>query len=466
MSILLKVQEKHGRFLSEIDKIVVGVSGGADSLALLYVLWQIVGRERLVVAHLDHGWRESSRGDAAFVRNTAVSLNIPYHEKRLKNNKQDGSLEAIGRQERYRFFADVARCEGTNFLAVAHHQNDQVETLLMHLIRGSGLLGLRGMQFETQFDSLRVLRPFLHIRREEIEAYCRANHLVPRHDETNDDPSFLRNRIRQTLVPSLKTYNPKIETHVAQLSQLVTADVALLSQLANEKWSELGQNDGEGWLTIDRSAWLELPLALRRRILRIAVKKLGASDTEVGFQTIEDARLGLENGHFGDQFQLPTGLVAMNLLETILFKWADIPFPLDLPQMNEGPADLLAVPGECFLANGWRITAVFLETPHFNQIINNNNPWQAFILPPSEPLEVRGRREGDKIRPLGLNGRSRLLKKVMIDARIPAQLREKWPLVSTKDAVVWIPGKMLNNHFRLKGDEEKILHLQCFSVTK
>ena len=461
--LLEAIQEKHGRYLSTLNKIVVGVSGGADSLALLHALKTLLGSERLVVAHLDHGWRDASRADAEFVRQTAVSWHIPYHSKRLPPTTQHSNLEASGRQARYQFFAEVAQCEGVTHIAVGHHQDDQVETILMHLLRGSGLTGLRGMSFETPLfghSELLLIRPLLNTSRKMIEQYCQENQLIPRQDETNSDPNFQRNRLRHELLPLLHTYNNQLSDHLLQLANIISSDDDLLKKMTQESLQRMLVDSGVGWLTLNRSAWQALPIALQRRLLRTAVSTLTPTLTDIGFRSVEAARLGLENGRFGQSFHLPSGITAIVQADTLLFILPDTTFKYDLPLLGEKAAHTIDMSSKTELANGWFLECAVVNTPNYDGLFEKELVWEAYLPCVDVPITLRTRVAGDKIRPLGMNGRSRKIKKMMSENHIPRTLRDHWPILLIDQEIVWVPGIVRSHSFIVQGDEDQLIHLR------
>lgn len=452
----------YGRILQTHEKIVVGVSGGADSVALLHLLTRIVGHERLAVAHLDHGWRGGSANDAAFVRETAVSTQIPYHGAKLQAQPASG-LEAAGRGARYRFFADVARCEGATAIAVAHHADDQAETVMMNLLRGSGLDGLGGMATQSPLftdEAIVLLRPFLHIRRSEIEAYCAEHELAYRNDPTNNDTHFLRNKIRQEIMPLLAEGNAGIVPHLATLAEAVQQDVALLQQVTVAAWQNCVVENGAGWVRLQRDGWANQPVALQRRLLRTAVFTLNYTQTDLSFAAVEAARLGILQGHFGTQFDLAGGVSAMLENGTILLRVEGAESPLNLPLLPDGIDNIaLPVPSTVQLANGWEITAVWLETPNIAALTQNENPWQVTIAPQFTDLTIRARQDGEKMQPLGMNGRSTTLKKIFKEHRIPADVRHRWPLVACDEHAIWIAGHKLDHRARLNEGHDRAIVL-------
>ena len=296
-------------------RLVVGVSGGADSLALLYILREVLGGDRLLVAHLNHGWRATAVLDAQFVTQTAANWGLPCVVETADTPalaQQHGlSPEEAGRLARYRFFGRVAQAWGATAVAVAHTADDQAETVLLNFLRGSGLAGLGGMKAIAPMPEaphIPLLRPFLGVSRAEVEAYCRQHGLTPLQDPTNDDLSYRRNRIRHQLLPALADYNPQIQTHLRQLAEIASADEAALEEMVTAVFPTLTPQQGPGWLSLDRPGWLALPLALRRRVLRRAVATQRPFLPDISFAAIEQARLVAERGHTRAQSDLAAGL--------------------------------------------------------------------------------------------------------------------------------------------------------------
>ncbi|MCA9971462.1 MAG: tRNA lysidine(34) synthetase TilS, partial [Anaerolineales bacterium] len=342
--------------------LVVGVSGGPDSLALLHLLHRLLPANRLVVAHLDHGLRPEAAADARFVAETAAAWGmacvIQAVDVAALAAQQQLSLEAAGRQARYAFFARVAQQAGAEMVAVGHNADDQAETVLMHLIRGAGPAGLRGMQPVSPLVGVLgvwLLRPLLNAPRAAIDAYCHAHDLQPRHDLTNQDPRFFRNRIRHELLPLLESYNPGIHSGLLQLASILTAEDALLQAQQLEAWQTLLVARGADWLRLDRSGWRALPVALQRRLLRHAVAQLRPDVSDVPFDAVEQARLLAESADTGAASVLPGGLVLRVAYETIFIGGGD-PVLAPGPQL-EDEARRLPIPGVLTLANGWQLRA-------------------------------------------------------------------------------------------------------------
>lgn len=462
------IEKEHGRYLKQCGKIVVGVSGGADSMALLFILHAILGPNNLVVAHLDHGWRPDSAQDADYVREIAQSLALPFHaQKLIRNINSTSSLESDGREARYQFLTAVAASENSTTVAVGHHADDQAETLLMHLLRGSGLRGMRGMLFETSiaaWQDFKIIRPLLSLTKKQIEAYCEAINIRTLADPTNNDDRFLRNKIRHQLLPRLQTIQPDISSHLSQLAHIVAADYSLINQVEAETWPNILVEQKEGWLRLHKGRWQELPLSLQRGILRTAVSQLIPTQSEIGFQAIEKARLGAARGYCGSHYSLPHAVQLIVEHESLLLKTQTAAVTIDQPLVEAAIPVELPLEGQVRLKSDWVLQIRPVHLPNLAQIRLNENLFEAFILP-MERLYLRNRLPGERIQPLGMNGRSRKLKKVMIEHHIPKELRASWPIVANDSHIIWLVGHQLDHRARLQAGEQEALHLICEKLT-
>ncbi|KAA3662783.1 MAG: tRNA lysidine(34) synthetase TilS, partial [Chloroflexi bacterium] len=385
-----ELQKRLSKFMESLAlgdlMLVVGVSGGPDSLALLHGLAAVMEGEHVVVAHLNHGLRGRAVEDAEFVRKTAVSLNLPHYIETIDvadwAAQHHLSLEEAGRILRYRFLAEKARECGAGAVVVGHHADDQTETVLMHLLRGSGLSGLRGMQMVRplpEANDLLLIRPFLHTTRNEIEQYCKQHNLQPVQDESNENVDFFRNRIRHQLLPLLSAYNPRIKNRLQNLAEIVAADYELLDQLLLEAWSDLLIKHDGSWLQFDKAKWQKLPLSLQRSTLRYGVKQIRPFQSNIGFRTIEQARTMIEKGQVGSQATLPGETSLLNGYEVITIADDLAQVPHDLPLLLQDEPQVLTIPGEIRLNNDWVLQAKQLESFDFTQIENNPDDWQALV---------------------------------------------------------------------------------------
>ncbi|HEY0072444.1 MAG TPA: tRNA lysidine(34) synthetase TilS, partial [Chloroflexia bacterium] len=318
MSLLAESVARDARYagLSDVlleTPLVVGVSGGADSLALLSVLRELRGTHAastLHVAHLDHGFRgDESAADARFVEELAreweLACTVAYFDVPAYAASRKLSAEDAARRVRYAFLAGVAQKHGS-LVAVAHNADDQAETVLMHLLRGSGVTGLAGMRMlsdipvDTSDPALRlvvregapsmvqVFRPLLGIWRADIEAYCRELGLVPRLDASNLDPAYRRNFIRHEVLPGLEAASPQVKRHLARLADIAAAEDDVLQQVTDQEWDRLGVEvkDGQS-ISVSVEAIAALPLGIARRVVRRMLQTVTDRTDGTDFQQID-----------------------------------------------------------------------------------------------------------------------------------------------------------------------------------
>lgn len=292
--------------LHQGDTIVVACSGGPDSLALLDVLARLRTDcgIRLVVCYVHHGIRQAADDEARIVAREAARRQCAYvcfhADVPALARTRHISLETAGREERYRLLRQAAAQYGASAIAVAHHQNDQAETVLLHVLRGSGLAGLGGMAPKNGD----IIRPFLCLTRQDIEQYGRDRNLSPCCDESNYSAVFARNRIRLELLPCLQQYNPGIVADLTRMADIVRADDAYIRQCAQEQYDALKQSC-DGGAALDKRGLLAQPLAIQRRLLRLLCRDVTGTEQDIPFHYIETMRALAAKGA-GKQFQTGT----------------------------------------------------------------------------------------------------------------------------------------------------------------
>jgi tRNA(Ile)-lysidine synthase len=453
------------------ERLIVGVSGGPDSLALLDVLAQLHSRDQLIVAHLDHQLRPASQSESDIVAKTAgnygLSCYIDRVDVRNLAHRSDKSIEEAGRDARYQFLATVARREGTRFVVVGHHADDQVETILMHFLRGSGPAGLRGMQVISSLpgaSDLWLLRPFLEATRDDIDAYCRAHNLSPFYDLTNTDITFHRNRLRHELLPVLEKYNPNIRQRLLEMGQIFAAEEDFITSVVGDVWANVAETGETGEIRLNRAGWQAKPLAVRRRLLRQSAFEVNPNRRDLSFRALESARQIAETGVSGSKADLGSGVYLLVDYDDLLItgRWEES--AIHFPQLPSDEPIPLPVPGIVELRDGWRIEAQYSNSIDHELILANTDPWQAYVdLNPFEPLMIRPRYPGETMRPLGLGGETKL-KAVMINRKIPARARELWPIVAAETQAVWLVGHTLDDRVKVKPDSRSVIHLGCRRV--
>jgi tRNA(Ile)-lysidine synthase len=464
-------------FLLPDQTVLIGVSGGADSLCLLDILTGL--QIPIVVAHLDHGLRPQAATEARFVRGVAETLGLPFAHAALDTagfaSRHSLSIEEAARELRYRFLFEQAENYKAQAVAVAHHADDQVETVVMHLLRGAGLDGLVGMAYRSLPNpwsaTIPLLRPLLGIWRAEIEAYCAGRGLQPLTDQSNFDTAYFRNRLRHELIPTMENYVPGLRRRLWQTADLLAADRALLDQLSEQAWLQTVARAGAGFAAFHLPAFRLHPLVIQRRLIRRAVAQLRPGARDLDFALVQRALHFAARPTLTGQVDLGLGLRAF-LEEGNLWiaAWeADLPgaqWPQVFWEGYQGSGiEVRGAAGEIeiYLGNGWRFTAELLSegAAALPEALGNCDPYQAWIdLGDRQPrLMLRPRYLGDRFQPLGMAGKSMKLSDFMINRKIPRRARAGWPLVCVGDEIAWLPGYGLAHPFRLSGDSKSVVRL-------
>jgi len=460
---------------------LVGVSGGADSLCLLHGLHTL--GVPLLAAHFNHLLRPQAGEDARFVAEMAAGLGIPFvlgqGDVRTEALRTGQSIEAAARAMRYAFLFAQARQHAAWAVAVAHTSDDQVETILLHLLRGSGSGGLQGMPLSWLPNpwsaEIPLLRPMLGVSKAETLVYCAEQALQPVLDETNLDITYTRNRLRRQLLPELETYNPAVRQAVLRLAEVVRGEQEVLQALAAKVWADCLSAQGERFLALKAvRAGEELP-GLRRLLARRAFGLLRPGLLNLDFDHLDRFAGWLADPAWHGPADLPGGLRAWREGGDIwLAAWeADPPGGLGgltWPQLA-GPAfdlDLAWLPDagqtcSLDLSRTWRLEWRLLTDPVLarQQALANSDPFQAWLDLDrlALPLSLRRRWPGARFQPLGLDGHSKKISDLMVDARLPEQARLAWPLLCSGQQVLWAPGLSAGHPARLSEDTRQVLWL-------
>ena len=447
--------QRHNLILSG-ETLLLGVSGGPDSACLLHLLVKLKERldVKLHIAHLNHGLRGAeSEADARYVAELSNRFGLPVTiEKRdVKGFQREHrlSLEEAAREVRYHFFAELAGALGAKKVALGHTSDDQVETILMHLIRGSGTLGLGGMQPLTPWKSLIIVRPLLEVSREETEAYCQEHNLSPRRDSSNLSLSYLRNRIRHELIPLLQIYNPKIKQALLHTATILAKDSSFLKEQTSQIWYRAITKE-DGRITLDTKEFASLHPALQRTLVREAISQLLGDLKDIEWKHIESIISALTLPA-SKRLSLPRGLSLSTQYSKCVISSPSTqsPFPI-----LEGECQL-KVPGETLLP-GWQVKAIILESaPSFS-----SEAFKAYFDfdKVGEEIIVRNRRRGDRFQPLGM-GEPKKLQDFMVDAKIPREIRDYIPLVCSPQHILWVVGWRIDDRVKVTENTKKILCL-------
>ncbi len=454
------------RLIARGQKVLVAVSGGPDSVCLLHILSSL-GREldiELHIAHLNHGLRgKESLADAAYVAGLARKLGIPAtiasRDVRLFRKQHGLSLEEAAREVRYAFLAEAAAKTGAGRVAVGHTASDHVETILMHLIRGSGIRGLRGLLPVTTRPAfgttLTVIRPLLELKREDTAAYCRRHRLHPRHDTSNASLEPFRNRIRHELLPLLRDYNPGVDEALRRTASFATADLDFIDKELTRVKDKIMRREGEV-VSLDKKRFLALPETLQRYLLRGALELLLGSLQDIEAGHIADILAALEKPA-GKVIGLPEGLYfTVEYDRYVLAPGTVSPCPFSVLD-KEYP---LKVPGKTKLPGGVMLASVTTVAASSGNIKDTDNFTACFDLEKTgTDLAVRRRLESDRFQPLGLKSPKKL-NAFMIDARIPRSWRARIPIVTAPGQIIWVCGWRIDERVKVTAATKKMLRLE------
>lgn len=389
-------------------KVIVAVSGGADSLTLLHMLHSLQHKLNITpqVAHFDHKIRVDSRDDARFVEQFASSLGLlcttMVEDIPALAAREGIGIEAAARTARYAFLTTLAQSEEAQ-IVTAHHRDDQAETVLMHLLRGTGLAGLRGMLPRTELKpGIFLIRPLLPFSRAQIDAYVQENGLTPRMDSTNADTAYLRNRLRLEIIPLLKTINPALDEALSQLATVVQDDFAALTALIPP-------------YPYHRATFAGLPLSIQR----LAIQQNPVRRDDLTFHDVENALTFIWQGKPGDSFTLSNDLRVALDFEYIRF---DENMELHAPGIAPGSQLELLPDAVVRLENGWQLRVSTQPTNDPDEI--------AIAIPADHQLILRTRRTGEIFFPEGMEGHSQKLSDTFVNMKVPAIWRDHVPLLT------------------------------------
>ena len=453
--------------------VIVGVSGGPDSLCLMETLRQT--GYPVIVAHFNHQLRPESSQDARMVEKIAARLMlgciIDGANVRAYAEQEKLSIEEAARNLRYRFMFTLARERNAQAVAVGHTADDQVETVLMHFLRGSALTGLKGMSFRSflkVFDAeIPIVRPLLKMWREETVMYCAVNGLRPHYDSSNDSLNFQRNRIRHLLIPSLETYNSKFREAVLHMTESLKGDYAFVMETLDKAWQETVTDMDEEVIAFNSAILSKHSIGLQRNLVKQAMQILRPG-VDISFSVLGRATNMINNGAHSVRVDLKGGLRMFRELGQVYICTLDAELPFNLwPQMMEMKQMPVAVPGQVALAGGWKLNCERWRIPALakEQAQRNEDQFQVWLdaenLP--ESFELRTRRQGDHFSPLGMDGHSQKLSDFFVNEKMPQRAREHWPLLCAGDEILWVPGYRSAHPYRLTATSQKVVY---FSMTR
>jgi len=502
--------------VSPREIVVVAISGGADSVCLLHLLarWQGKLDIKLHIAHLNHQLRGlESEADALYVADLAKQVGVPItidgQDVVAYRADRKCSLEEAARELRYDFLAQVAEKVKASRVALGHTRDDQVETILMHILRGTGTLGLRGLEacsplpchhsaLKLKPPRLLLIRPLLDITREETVNYCQLQRLGPRFDSSNLSLSFLRNRLRLELLPLLRKYNANVDQALLRLAEIARDDNSFIKQQASQFWNEVAKQEDDV-IHLKKREILALPIALQRQLIRLAIDSVLGDTKDIEANHIEALR-GLLSKPAGKRISLPRDLTGQSGHDEIAIAANRGPGPyVPCPFLPIERDFSLKVPGETLLP-GWRVVAKIAPfkagqnfefgeahspfPPASNVIVDRRRSNLSFPLKgvgkesvlglskdesdflahfdlqqTGTALLVRRRQPGDRFQPLGMD-LPKKLQDFMVDNKIPSFWRDSIPLVCAPGQIVWVVGWRIDHRVKVTEATKEVLRLE------
>ena len=434
--------------------LVVGVSGGPDSLCLLDLLHK--AGAKLIALHVNHQLRPTADLEAdqlkIFCQKNGIDcliekLNVPEYALEHKI-----STEEAARILRYQFLFTKARDLGAKAVLVAHHADDQAETILMHILRGTGLSGLKGMQMHSLqpqwSETIPLVRPLLTTSRQEILEYCREHKLSPSMDESNEDVRYFRNRLRHDLLPELSSYNPQIKERLIHLGEVAKVEDDFIQQEAGIFAQRLINKKKDNYLIYSRSGLRRVHEALIRRILRQAVQSLLPEQKDIDFMIISRAVDFVQGKIKVNQLLLLADLeLIKSARDDLIICHKDDLLPDLWPQLDDNQEIPIDLNGATPLGQNWQFTCY--RTDQKPELLSGGLDC---IVDGSRinKLFANVMRTGERFDPFNLDGESIKLGDFWTKQKLPGRARNRWPLVKQQDGViVWIPGFQISNQYKI-----------------
>lgn len=437
------------------ETVIVGFSGGPDSLCLSHLLWRLSPRYgwRLVLAHFDHQLRGSdSRADAEFCRGWASTVGIPFFLAEMDINREatdkGESTELAARRCRYAFYRQVQQDTGAVKVALGHHRDDQAETVLMRLIRGTGIDGLGGMR-PLREDG--VIRPLLGESREAVLDYCDAEGLVPRVDHTNSEALYTRNALRLEVLPLLATrYNPRIAEALCRTAALAAEDSDCLNALAEKHLLDLGSRSPSG-LELPLRRLRTLPVALVKRVLRQGVRSVSGTVENLESEHLDQLLKLLAGAHTGKHMVFCGTRFAVSYGTLVISPDKAVPGEEEL---------IIPVEAGSYHFLDGMITLRLRTRQQWDQQLDCG---PNCILVDGDTIQgslrVRRRQDGDRLIPLGMN-RFKKVKDVLMDSKVPRDQRSGIPVFCDDEKILWVAGIRMDERVRVRDGTKILVEIQ------
>ena len=448
---------KDNNLIKSGDKVLVALSGGPDSVCLLNILYNLKAELNIEVgaAHLNHLLRDKDAfEDEEYVKTLCKSWDIPCFVKRVDINKYSKdkkmSSEMAGRDARYNFFDDIVKDEGYTKIATAHNANDQAETILFRLMRGSGIEGLCGIKVRRD----KIIRPILCLSRKEVEEYIEINNLKPRIDKTNFEKIYNRNKIRLDMIPYIKeNFNEDIIQTLNRMSVLLQKDNEFIENSARSFYEKhcIEQSD----YFIIKKEMFDNKEAVVTRVIRYALTNFSKTHYDFEMKHIYEI-CNLAKNNSGKAIDLPNKIYAENIYGDIYIKERININNIDVKQ--EIVVNKNEINGKKIFFNNENIEFSLLKNDS-NLDLNQDNLIKYFDFDKiNDSISLRKRKNGDKIIPLGMKG-SKKIKDLFIDMKVPKEERDCIPLLCFDENISWIVGIRVSEEYKITNKTKNILRV-------
>ena len=450
----------------EGSRLLVAVSGGQDSLALLHVLYSLQQELSidLVAAHLNHNLRGmESKLDSEFVSELASKLQIPCvlgssDVQSIKDNKKL-SLEEAAREVRYEFLSNKLIENAADAVALGHTFTDQSETILFNALRGSGLKGISGMKemslMSTHGVIVPIFRPFLNVTRDQTYEYCINNDLKPRHDSSNDLESFTRNRIRKQLIPALKEFNKNVEESLVRLASNASEANDFIQSCAKEIYGQHVTFYKEK--VVINNDVIELHPALRSGLILQALEELNHGLKNIRQIHVREI-VNLMLGSTGKLINLPNGIEAYRVKDATILS-----FKKNKSAISIDGEYMMKIPGITDIP-GWRINSSFENTIDSNFSNKDHTIVKVDKRLAGNPIWVRGWQNGDKMQPLGMEG-TKKVQDIFVDHKIPKIQRRSMPVICSVKGIIWVAGCGISDWAKVIDTDSPALTLAATEIS-
>jgi tRNA(Ile)-lysidine synthase len=468
MSLIDKVEKRilEVKLIEPQDTIVVAVSGGPDSVALLHVLHRLSlsHKWQLIVAHVNHLFRGAeSDAEAMFVEKIAGELGIRIEIANIDLPayiaQTDLNAQVASREKRYDFFHQIAEKYQAQKIALAHHANDQAETVMMRILRGTSVFGLSGIPERRLEKKVELIRPFHRIYQSEVEAYCRKNNLNYCIDSSNGKRIYFRNQVRLDIIPYLQSFNNKLPESLNRLSDIMQQESDYVHAQTVCVYDSIVSKQKTS-IHVSRLDFIALPIALQRRIIKLMIDEFLGKQEAIDFTGLELARSAITQDHKSNlKLHVHKKISLVREYDDIRLVTSTNPSLAYSYVIDRNTTEI------CVPEMGVVIQMQYIDVDHeISDYITDVSKKQAneAIFDAEQlifPLHVRNRCSGDRIEPFGISG-SKKIKDLFIDLKVPPSQREKLPMIMDQsDCILWIPSIRRSNHALVNPSTAQVLKM-------